>query len=429
MNIPHNPLLPTRYYLPDTEARVFDGRLYLYGTYERCDEDNWFSIKEMHVFSTEDFINFTDHGIVFSADGVTWNKSGNVWAPDCVYYRGKYYLFYCCPDDGQGGGCGCGVAVGDTPYGPFDDLGKVLGTDAIDPAVLIDGDNAYIYWGQNDDVKVARLTEDLTAVIPETVCQPLTSREHYYHEGISIRKINGRYHLTYTEKKRHGKRATAQGYAVSDYPTHGFVYRGTVIDNFGSDKMSWNNHGSIECFKGVWYVFYHRSTESSSAKRQLCCEPIALTEDGYIAEVEPSSSGPSSSIAATHEIPAYIAATHSGSLAVMRDEASPYGISLRGISAQDSALFRYIRFKGENTVEINYTMRESEFKRIDYYQIPRAEIYFNGKYYATVEMHPGKGIVSSAALEKAIFGTGELVIKFFGQKIDADLYSLKFSVK
>lgn len=55
--------------------------------------------------------------------------------------------------------------------------------------------------------------------------------------------------------------------------------------------MTSNNHGSIECVQGQWYVFYHRHTHKSSYSRQACAEPICLAEDGHIKQVELSTSG------------------------------------------------------------------------------------------------------------------------------------------
>ena len=36
-----------------------------------------------------------------------------------------------------------------------------------------------------------------------------------------------------------------------------FTYRGTIIDN-GIDFPGGNDHGSVCCVNGQWYIFYHR---------------------------------------------------------------------------------------------------------------------------------------------------------------------------
>ena len=72
--------------------------------------------------------------------------------------------------------------------------------------------------------------------------------------------------------------------------THGGLV-GIVIDNDHCDPESWNNHGSIECVNGQWYVFYHRHTNRHRNSRQMCGEPIKIAEDGRITQTEVTSCG------------------------------------------------------------------------------------------------------------------------------------------
>lgn len=51
------------------------------------------------------------------------------------------------------------------------------------------------------------------------------------------------------------------------------------------------NHGSIECIRGKWYVFYHRNTHKSGYSRQACAEPVEILPDGRIPQVEITSQG------------------------------------------------------------------------------------------------------------------------------------------
>ncbi len=61
----------------------------------------------------------------------------------------------------------------------------------------------------------------------------------------------------------------SEGVAVSEQPEGPFEYRGILIDNVECDPFSWNNHGSIECFHGQWYIFYHRSSRNSKIFRYV----------------------------------------------------------------------------------------------------------------------------------------------------------------
>ena len=287
-----NPLLDENTFVPDVEAHVWnDGRIYLYGSYD-IRGAKYYCSEEYHVFSSTDMINFTDHGVSFRFSDIKW--AGDcpyraLYAPDCAYRDGVYYLYYCIPD-GR-----CGVAVSDKPYGPFEDVGQIDGISGIDPSVFIDGDGqAYIYWGQFDNVRSAKLNADMISIDKTSVTQPLSVAEHDFHEGSSVKKINGKYVFVYTDTHRHkdirpGGMATCLGYAVSDKPQSGFEYRGVIIDNYGCDPGTWNNHGSIAEFNGQWYVFYHRSTHGSEFSRHVCAEKIEITNDCYIKEVKMTS--------------------------------------------------------------------------------------------------------------------------------------------
>ncbi len=47
----------------------------------------------------------------------------------------------------------------------------------------------------------------------------------------------------------------------------------------------------MECINGQWYIFYHRQTHEDSYNRQGCAEPITITKDGSIPQVEMTSCG------------------------------------------------------------------------------------------------------------------------------------------
>ena len=106
-------------YTADPSSHVFNGRLYVYTSH---DEDNatYFDMLDWHVFSTENLEDWTDHGAIFSLEAIQWANKW-AWAPDCVVRNGKYYFYY--PVERAK----IGVAVSDSPVGPFvDTLGKPL---------------------------------------------------------------------------------------------------------------------------------------------------------------------------------------------------------------------------------------------------------------------------------------------------------------
>ena len=116
------------------------------------------------------------------------SKPPLLFAPDCLPKDGKYYLYFCMPDDSEG------VAVSEKPEGPFSKPVQ-LPCGGIDPAIFIDDDGqAYLYWGQLFSHGV-RLNPDMVSFDPKTIVDDLVTEEkHFFHEGSSMRKI-GRAHV------------------------------------------------------------------------------------------------------------------------------------------------------------------------------------------------------------------------------------------
>lgn len=286
-----NPILSPNHFVPDSEAHVWkDGRLYIYGSYDNCG-DSCYCSTYYHVFSTDDMVNWVDHGESFDSLTATSIEDPEKWefnllyAPDCAYKDGKYYLFFCQSDSQR-----CeGVAVSDKPYGPFEDT-TYFEAEGIDPTILIDDDGeAYYFWGQFS-LNGAKLTPDLRSIDKSTMrTDLLTEKEHGFHEGSSICKYNGLYYMLFADTSR-GK-ATCLSYAVSEHPLGPYEKRGVVIDNDGCDPHTWNNHGSLCEYKGQWYIFYHRSSQNAEFNRRACVEPIFFDENGDIAEVEMTTQG------------------------------------------------------------------------------------------------------------------------------------------
>ncbi|HSV14278.1 MAG TPA: family 43 glycosylhydrolase, partial [Tepidisphaeraceae bacterium] len=103
----------------DPSARVFGDRLYIYASHDLAGNRTWDNMLDFHAFVSDDARTFEDLGQIFSVDDLTWAKQ-KLWAPDCAQRDGKYYLYFAA--DAQ-----IGVAVADSPRGPFKDaLGKPL---------------------------------------------------------------------------------------------------------------------------------------------------------------------------------------------------------------------------------------------------------------------------------------------------------------
>lgn len=372
----HNPILPLDIHIPDSEARVMpDGKLYIYGSFD--EREDVFCSDKYHVASTADMQHWQIHPEAFNGHQVPWFDDPNathypgidwqhptpfvqkmlqqdakdgkdmkqafemhaseqkpplLFAPDCIYHDGRYYLYFDMSDDTEG------VAIGEHPEGPFS-APRQLPIGGIDPSVFVDDDGRrYLYWGQLFSHGV-ELDSDMHSLNRDRIVDNLvTEQEHYFHEGSSMRKIGDTYYYVYANMQR-GK-PTALGYSTSKNPLGPFTYRGIIIDNAFCDPQSWNNHGSIEQFKGKWYVFYHRSSRGSQKHRRLCIEPISIDDDGTIKEVPMTSQGPGAPFGPNEPLMGYQACEVHGSLFI--DVGSQFGEQLTNIENGDRAVFRYI---------------------------------------------------------------------------------------
>ncbi len=268
-------------YTADPAPMVHDGKVFLYTTHD-ADHANGFEMKNWLLYSTEDMVNWTDHGIVASLDNFKWRTRDNgAWAEQVVERNGKFYMY--CPLHGNG----IGVLVADTPYGPFKDpLGKPLvwqkeHWDDIDPTVFIDDDGqAYMYWG-NPNLYHVKLNEDMISYMGEIVKHP---KIEDYQEGPWLWKRNGHYYLAFASTCC----PEGIGYAMSQSPEGPWEYKGHIMNH--TDKTRGNHPGIID-YKGKSYVFglnydlLRLETPHHHERRNCAVAEMHYNADGTIIEV------------------------------------------------------------------------------------------------------------------------------------------------
>ncbi len=350
-----NPILPIGMYIADPSAKVWDdGRLYIYGSRDES-TDYWCSY-DHYVVSTDDMVNWkVDKDVFYSKgenDQVPYNDKV-LYAPDCQYFDGKYYLYYSQPDPKAPEG----VAVSDRPEGPFKN-GRAIDLDGynqIDPSVFVDDDGqAYYIWGQFN-LKMAKLDADRTSLDKTTIRDSiLTESEHHFHEGAYLTERNGIYYLVYADISRAGM-PTCIGYASSRSIFGPYRYGGVIIDNDQSDPGVWNNHGSITEFNNQWYVFYHRSSHGNDKMRRSCVEPIYFNEDGSISEVEMTSQGAGKPLNAFDDIEAERACLLYGKAHVQRWTENNEAIM--GIQLADRCGYKYIDFGDGEAKQVEFRVK------------------------------------------------------------------------
>lgn len=355
-----NPICPPGLNIADPTARVWkDGKLYVYGS--RDESVNYYCSYDHWVLSTSDLIHWEYTPNAFASKGPYDKIPANdrlLFAPDCMYKNGTYYLYYCQNGDNEG------VATSKSPLGPFENAKEIYlkKKNQIDPAVFIDDDGqGYYIWGQFQ-AKIAKLKPNMTEIDTTTIVENLvTEKDHFFHEGSYMVKRNGIYYFVYAHMGRKGM-PTCIGYSTSKSPLGPFKYGGVIVDNDGCDPQNWNNHGSIVEFKGKWYVFYHRTTNGVICQRKACIEPITFNEDGSINEAEMTSQGAGKPLDAYSKIEAERACLLFGHVRIetqRSDSLNPVNPAnndmLGQIQNKDWVAYKYIEF-GDGASVFNITV-------------------------------------------------------------------------
>ena len=291
-SLPGNPII-THTYCADPSARVFGDTLWLYPSHDKDDAFD-FLMDDFHAYSTTDMKTWTDHGVIYKPfEDINWAKSRS-WAPDCIERNGKYYFYYAVDKEN------IGVAVADSPAGPFHDpLGHPLITKHspgvvcdrmfIDACPFIDDDGqAYLFVGQNT-VNVIRLNEDMISYDGKVL---QVEGVQDFFEAVWVHKHNDTYYMTYaTSPFRRGKKQEI-AYCTSKNPLGPYTYQGIILEPVNSGTT----HCSIVNYKGQDYMFYHTADISralapdyfSANRRSVCVDSLFYNEDGTIRPIEPT---------------------------------------------------------------------------------------------------------------------------------------------
>jgi arabinoxylan arabinofuranohydrolase len=291
-----NPLFAPLY-TADPAVLVEGGRVYLFaGRDEALPAGKDFVMHEWRVFSTCDMVNWRDDGVPLKAKTFAWAK-GRAWASDVVKRDGKYW-FYSTVEHATVPGFAVGVAVSDSPTGPFVDArGSALITndmtkqtdiawDDIDPTVFLDADGqAWLYWG-NTVLKYAKLKASMTELDGPIHVLPVKDfvEAPYLHK----RKAEGKstYYLSYSE---FFPEQTA--YLTGPSPTGPWTPRGVVM---AKNLKTPTIHQAIFDFNGRSYIAYHNAELPGGGeyRRSVAIEEFSYRSDGTIPFIEQTKTGP-----------------------------------------------------------------------------------------------------------------------------------------
>ncbi|MER5216984.1 family 43 glycosylhydrolase [Streptomyces sp. NPDC002838] len=266
----------------------FGDTFYLYPT---TDGFPGWSGTQFKAYSSTDLVHWKDHGVILDlGPDVSWADS-RAWAPTIEERNGKYYFYFSADAN-------IGVAVSDSPTGPFKDaLGKPLlkagqyPGQMIDPAVFTDDDGTpYLYWG-NGRAYVVPLNDDMTTFDPSKVKDMTPSG---YNEGTFVIKREGTYYFMWSENDTRDENYRV-AYATGPSPTGPWTKRGVILEKDLSLGIKGPGHHSVVQVPNTddWYIAYHRFAipGGDGTHRETTVDKLEFDADGLIKKVVPTLTG------------------------------------------------------------------------------------------------------------------------------------------
>lgn len=288
----------------DPEGVVFGDTYWIFPTTSAAYEEQLF----LDAFSSKDLVTWKKHAKILDTSVVKWARQA-IWAPSIVEKENRYYLFFSANDvqNEQRPGWdpkndinhfgGIGVAVADTPEGPYKDyLGKPLISDfynnaqPIDQFVYEDVDGVfYMFYGGWGHCNIGVLNADFTDFVPwedGTLFREITPEN--YVEGPILFLRNEIYYLLWSEGGW-GDDSYKVAYAMADQVTGPFTKIGTILES--DQKVATGaGHNSVIQTPNTddWYIVYHRRPIPNEGRdhRVTCIDRLFFNGDGTIKKVK-----------------------------------------------------------------------------------------------------------------------------------------------
>ncbi|MDR2912905.1 MAG: glycoside hydrolase family 43 protein [Alistipes sp.] len=275
----------------DPHAVVYGKTCWVFPTYSARYSEQTF----LDAFSSRDLVNWTKHERIIDTNSVKWADSC-MWAPAHIEKDGKYYLFFGANDAQEGHPGGIGVAVANSPEGPYEDLlGRPLisenvnGAQPIDQFVWEENGEYLMYYGGWRHCNMVRLKPDFSGLLPfddGSFYREITPER--YVEGAFMLKRGGKYYFMWSEGGWGGANYCV-AYAMADSPMGPFERIGKILEQDPEVATSAGHHSVINVpGTDEWYIFYHRRPLGDRARdhRATCIEKLEFTSDGLIVPVK-----------------------------------------------------------------------------------------------------------------------------------------------
>ncbi|WP_324113648.1 family 43 glycosylhydrolase [Microbacterium sp.] len=270
--------------LADPNLWADGDRFYLFPTTDGIPE--W-AATSFRAYSSPDLVHWDDHGVILAlGTDVRWVRD-RAWAPTIATRSGKYFFYFSADDN-------IGVAVGDSPTGPFDDIDKPLVASgdfegrAIDPSTFTDVDGTvYLLWG-NEVAHIVPLGEDMVSFDPREVRSWVPTG---FREAAWIHRRDGIYYLSWSVNDTRSPDYQVH-YASAPSPYGPWSDHGVLLEQAPERDIYATGHHSITNVPGTdeWVIAYHRFAipDGDGFHREVVFDRLIHRADGSIEPLNPS---------------------------------------------------------------------------------------------------------------------------------------------
>ncbi|WP_028295958.1 family 43 glycosylhydrolase [Olivibacter sitiensis] len=298
----NNPILEGYYADPEILYSQKTKKYYLYPTSDGFDGWSGYYFK---TFSSDNLKDWKDEGIILDLKkDVPW-AGRHAWAPaiEEKKIKGKYKYFYYFT-----GAQKVGMAVADSPTGPFTDIGKPLvdkrpegikGGQEIDPDVFTDpkSKKSYLYWG-NGYLAVVELNNDMVS-IKSSSPKIITPSDGTFREGAYVFYRKGIYYFLWSEDDTRSENYRVR-YGTSKSPLGPIEIPkdNLILSKVPEKGIYGTGHNSVLQMPNSdeWYIVYHRFNIPNGIKmgqaagfhREVCMDKLEFRTDGSIVPVVPT---------------------------------------------------------------------------------------------------------------------------------------------
>ncbi len=286
------PVLADPTVIQDPKTKLF----YAYGTQDNWDDGQ--GSRLVPILESKDMVNWSYVGPAFQ-EKPSWKGAGGIWAPDINLVNGKYYLYYSYSTWGDKNP-GVGLAISDSPKGPFIDQGKLFDSESmsvpnsIDPFFIADNGKNYIFWGSfsdtpgqgtfalelSEDGKKVNIGQKVKIAAGDYEAVTIFKKNGYYYflgsKGSCCEGANSKYHVLVARSKNLlGPYVDKEGRDIKERGNGTIVMQGSE-DIVGPGHTS----GVITDAKGQDWIYYHAIDKNQgklgngTSRRMLMLDPL-----------------------------------------------------------------------------------------------------------------------------------------------------------